>query len=301
MADDIVFDLGGLVLYQGAVTPDADGVEWIVLSSEGWFSPVGVRTGETDRPGRDGSYVETPTSASRVVTISGYAVGPDTDTTERARDRFTAHLRGGDPVALTVTEPRLSRFATVTLAAANAEPVRLTEFDWQITVTAADPLKYVQPQVLSTGPATSAGGGIAWNGGVGSTGVQWNGTPGVASPTGLLYQTSSGDRGVLAVVNEGTAAASLVLTWTVTTGTLSMPTARLSSGEAIVYADTLIAGDALTVDTATGAVLLNGANRRPQLSRADFFVLPPGQTEVVFEGTATGASSLSVQWSDAYY
>lgn len=122
--------------------------------------------------------------------------------------------------------------------------------------------------------------------------------------TGLVYQSSSGNPGTLVIENDGNASTPVRFTISTPPGQpLVRPQLTVAgTGDTIAYNGTMAPGSVLTVDTATGLVLLNGATGSGQLARADFFEVPPHTTYIVqFSAGAPAPGAIaSVVWSDAY-
>jgi len=64
----------------------------------------------------------------------------------------------------------------------------------------------------------------------------------------------------------------------------------------------LAASDVLVINTGTGSVMLNGANRRNLLTTAGFFQIPAGKTlGISFSADLQNSSaSLTAQWRTSY-
>ena len=151
---------------------------------------------------------------------------------------------------------------------------------------APDPLKYGPPQNASTGLPT-AGGGLTY-------------------PLNYpLDYGSAGNPGQAAAQNIGTADVSPVFTVSGPIDSLGFQITSLEDGITLQFNGALGASDQVTIDTRTGAVVLNGTNdRRGLLSYSLWPKIPAGTTRT-FAFTALGAyqaaASLLVAWSPAFW
>jgi hypothetical protein len=175
---------------------------------------------------------------------------------------------------------------------------------FNIQLVAADPRKFSSVvKSAQTGIAQAPADGVQWNGPASPfTGTEWNG-PAVPF-TGVVWQASSGVSGTLHLTNDGTADTPILFTIEgPVTGTLPNPTITdTGRGYVITYGGTLVPGDVLTIDTATGNIELNGSSASGQLTRADLFDIP-ARGSVVIQFSASGPADtavLTAQWSDAY-
>jgi hypothetical protein len=281
-----------------------DGAEYVVNEVTGWSSSAAPRTARIPRPAAHGSYRSPNWKGDKIVTLAGY-VAVDDKVMALAVERRLERLCGDPQVLYSLRHVDSLSGEDLTLwVELDAAILINTRFDlsplqvdFSLQLAASDPRKYTSTaSTASTGLATPADGGVAWDGTAGGTGTEWNGPAGT---TGLEYQTTGGTLGTVDLVNAGTESTSVKFT---ITGNVANPLVRnLTTGEVIAYGGTLVAADVLVIDTGTGAVTLNGANRRPQLTRADFFQLPPGTTRIQFEGTAvSGSPQLFAEWYSAY-
>jgi hypothetical protein len=277
---------------------DDNGVVWFVSQDAGWFEAVEDRVFSTDKPADDGIYSSPNLDAARVINLTGCCKAPDKASLDSARNQFNALLKGGHLFPLLVEEPVVDKTAMVKRAGGRAIPKTSREFDWQLIMTAPDARKYAATaKTASTPLAQDAPGGIQWDGPAGGTGVRWNGPAGT---TGLSYQTGNGQNGVIQISNDGTADTPVTLT---IAGPVDVPSViRTDTGETITWNGTVAAGATLVIDTGTGSVLLNGSNQRPLLTRADFFVIPPGVVDVLFQSpTPSPTALLTATWADAWH
>lgn len=281
---------------------DSNGVEWIVEEEEGWEDSPGPRLATQEKPAGDGDYDSDTFLESRLVILRGYVLGPTRSVTDLAIRQMAAWLSAGTRQTMTVTEPDRVLAATVRRAAkSQTHRMSPTCFAFEAKMIAPDPRKYsTTTKSLSTGLASPPPGGVLWGGSAGSTGVPWNGPAGT---TGVVWQSGVGSTGVITLTNAGTAATPIRFTISDMTEAVVQPSiVDITNGYALTYGGTVAANSTLVIDTDTGSVLMDGANRGPLMSRADFFSVPPQSSiSVQFDAAAPAPNaSLLAQWSDAY-
>lgn len=277
---------------------DDNGVDWVVYEDRGWFEPVDERVFDSDKPAGHGTYSAPNLDAARVITLTGCARAPDSVAADNARNKFNALCKRGHLFQLLVEEPVVNKVAYVKRAGGSLRNTKPTQFDFQLILAAPDPQKYgADVSTISVGLAQDAPGGIKWNGPAGSTGIQWGGPIGA---TGIQYQTGNGVTGVMQLLNEGTGDAPVrfVITGPVTTPSI----VNTGTGATITYSGTVNAGQTLVIDTGTGEVALDGADRRSFLTAVDFFTLPPHETtEVAFRSPSPSPTAqLAAIWQYAW-
>lgn len=281
-------------------TIDDSGTHWFARRDAGWFGPVGVRASSSDRPAGDGSYTGTNRRASRVITLEGFCQSLTTQLADDALHQFNALLADGELHQLVVEDNHRVLTALVRLAdGTNIERITPRRSDWQLVLVAPDPRKYGSAtRTSNTGLATAAPGGVPWNGAAG-LGLPWNGT---AGNTGVAWQSGVGSSGVVTATNAGNAAAPVTLIITAAAESVVNPRiVDIASQKVVAYTGTVPAGSVLVIDTDTGTVLLDGANRGP-LARVDPITVPRhGQAALEFTAASPAPSaSLQVQVRDTY-
>jgi hypothetical protein len=296
---DITWSVDGWTGYQGNVVLDNLGIDWFVESVQGWWGGTGIRNNDLEKSGADGSFFSPPDRVARVITIDGYATCPDESALEQGMDRFNELLSDGRLHTLTATEQTRVRQVDVHLGAEPVvDPLSGNRFDFGLTVIAVDPLKYsADLHTDQTGLAQDAPGGIQWNGPAGTTGVQWGGPAGT---TGLVWQAGNGNTGVMVLSNDGSADAPIRFA---IAGPVSAPSiVDVTNGHTITFPDAVPSGSQFVVDTGTGYAALDGANRYPQLTARDFFVIPRRSSiEVAFRSPVSSPSAvLTAAWRDAW-
>lgn len=273
-------------------TVDDDGTDWFTFQDDGWFSPVDVRNFDQDRPSQGGTYSSPNLDSARVVNLTTSVTALDRFLADKAVNQANALCRGGHLFELLVEEPVYDKVAMVKRASGSSNLTRLTplKFEFQLILIAPEPRKFSATEYTdSTGVTSDAPGGILWNGPDGTSGLQWNGP---AGSTGLEYQSGVGTTGVMVLNNPWSAPTPIrfAITGPITNPSVSDNT----SGRTIAYGGDVAAGQTLLIDTGAGSVTLDGANRRPLLTRAEWFGIPKnGSVEVAFRSSAPAPSALA--------
>lgn len=280
-------------------TPDALGIVRIAIAPfKGWYEAPTLRTAFAPQAFAAGSYYSPAYSDHRTVALTVRIVAPN-------RGKFIAAERAlnglcSDPNTLYTLQVDDDSGSLYCLVQRSTEilrkPVGSRAGDFSLSLVAPDPrLLDVVLQSATTQMAQPGNGGVPWNGPAGTTGTQWNGPTGT---TGIAYG-QPGPSGIVTVGNtSGTAPADVLLT---IQGPATNPTIITTAG-VIVYGGTLSASDVLVINTGTGSVLLNGANRRNLLTRAGFFQIPAGKTlGVSFSADLqNNTATLTAQWRTSY-
>lgn len=296
--------LDGLSMNTGA--DPATGFAYLVKSSVGWMGSAPGRPDLQMRPSGDGAYRGPNYRGPRVVTLDGIAESAARADQDALADSLARILNDPNLIyPLTKVEYTRTLALYVELnTTVDVRPMPNGMVSFNVQLIATDPRKYAQgtgSRTASTVLFTPAVGGVLWLGSGGTTGTEWNGH--TAGSTGLEWQQGSGTSGILGLANAGTDSAPVQFTINApTTGTLIRPTITDSRGNTLTYSGTMVPGDVLTIDTATGLCLLNGGNVGGLFSRSDFFEIPARTTLTVqFSASGPAASALlTAAWSDVY-
>lgn len=274
-----LIDIDGLE-FNGEPGP---GDRFVFVELSGWFGSPPMRAEVEDRPNGDGAFGSVRNYRSaRVLRFRGALVGDDVmSAQEELMDAFAAVQSDGRPFPFTVTTDVGARSVTATLQGeASVDP------DWSLrravveaTFICYDPVKYGPESASSTG-LPSAGGGLEYP---------------LGSPSGALYYGEVGSLGRVTLTNAGTA--DVWPSFTVT-GLLDQgfEIRCIDSGDVLRYDRVVPAGTSVSVDSRTGAVLIDGvSDGSTYLTRDQFFSVPAGGScEVQFSAIGTGDSSASL-------
>ena len=245
-----------------------------LVSVEGWEQLPPARYEKQNRTRGHGTHPSPLYAEERVVTLEGRCHSEtDRDGLLRALRAAAVSYGFGDS-----TEPLTGVDAGLTLSAGaqvlRCDPVRgadgwgIGRFGWIVQFRCPDPLRYGIPATSSTGLPT-AGGGLVYP---------------LDYP---LDYGSAGDPGQITLTNSGDAAAPVAFT---VTGPLPQGFEVTTGQYGVTYPVATPDDQVLAFDTATGTVLLEGtASRRQQLTRADWFTVPP-QSTITLQFTSLGGA-----------
>lgn len=269
----------------GLTFMDSFGTTFCVTGTSGVYDGAAVVLSQSQIPNGDGAYRSNSFRTPAVPVLSGWAKGSSPAGTIASRRAFVGLFQGGRQQTLTITDLDGSVLTMTVESNGNpkATPANSAEFDWQLSMVAADPDKYLPPVSGSTGLPTSSGG------------LDY-----AASGTGLSYPLdygTVGSNGLVTLTNSGTDDAWPVFTLTGPTdgATLSgVSIVNTSTGETLGFTQTLVTGDRLVITTNphNRAVKLNDVPYRRFLVPAQFFSVPPGSSVAVqLQGTSTSTTS----------
>jgi len=265
--------------------------EWWVASTNVTDGP-GVKVHSTPRPFGIGSYRSTQYLDARPITFTGYVSCPNRAAMTAARTRFLSMFPDGEQRTLVIDDGLSQKQVLVERADTPKIDVwsNACGFDWQLFLYANDPrfldvAVQVSPAAAVSGVSTD---GLDWSTG---GGLDW------ATSGGLDWGVSGGG-GVLAVANTGTAD-----TWPIftVTGAISTPSfTDPTTGKSIAYSGTVASGQTLVINTSpfARAVTLDGVDRFPFLTSAQWFPIPPNTSmQIQFAGAGSGTATAT--WQNA--
>lgn len=295
--------LDGVSFNTGA---DTQGFSYLVKSAKGWLGSPPARPDLNNRPTAGGAYRASNYDAPRTVELAGIAQCAQRGGRELLADTLAGLCR--DPSKLyPLVKKEYGRTLSLNVERNGAADVQEmpdgVSLAFNILLVANEPRKFSSTtNTAVAGIQQAATLGVVWDGAAGATGAEWDG-PAVPT-TGLVWQTSSGVSGTAVLGNAGTAPTPILFTITApTTGTLPLPTITdTARGNVLTYYGTMVPGDVLTIDTATGLCLLNGSSVGGLFSRADFFEIP-AKTQLSVQFSAGGpadTAGLTASWQDAY-
>jgi hypothetical protein len=260
--------------------------DYHVEAITGWDELADLKDLSQPRARSHGDHVGDLFSQARIVTATGSIASPT------ARDALAQAVLAASPVSSAVEDLTIETFGQQLTAGARLIRRSLPVGDdypagkvpFALQWRCPDPLRYGPSRFDSTGLPT-AGGGLTYP---------------------LVYPIDygvAGDAGSITLTNEGTADATIQFT---VTGSLPAGFEISSLGQRITYPLAVPAGQVITVDTATGSVLVEGtSDRRADLTSADWLVIPPG-TSLRVQFTSLGgaydpAATLAARWRPAYW
>ncbi|MFF2954339.1 hypothetical protein ACFVVU_23715 [Kitasatospora sp. NPDC057965] len=265
---------------------DAAGVAWRVAAGRlpGWDGPS-VRSQYTDREADHGAWAGPTYAGARVITVAGTVVAPDLSALDAAVEQLLAAAAFED--TLLVVGETIPKQTTVRRS---GEPLIEYETDriarYSVLLTSADPWRY--STVLQSGPPV----GLP----VAGTGISVPLTVPVTIPAGAAA-------GSIVLTNAGSAPARPA--FTVRGPTAGGFTILVTTGTTIrqlTYADSLLAGEQLVIDTDRHTVILGGAVSRRRYLSGQWPQVPAGQTATVtwscptYHSAAQLTASLRSAW-----
>jgi hypothetical protein len=253
---------------------DLFGCMWACDVPEGWDSPE-VNTPMDRRPTGHGGYAGEPTYEPRVLAFEGTVTAPTAEDLTAAHARWLTALLGPLPAMWRYTHLDETPVRGLWVYPSGKPKWRALDdrvAEFAFVLVAEDPIK--------TGTAAAYGPvRLPTAGGEG----------GVAYPLSFPVTYSAGTVGstVAHVANDGDEDAHAVYT---ITGPLPGPQVLLSTGEhATLTADLPTGNDVAVIDTATGTVTINGADRFDAWAAGSTFpLIPPGGADVRLRSTTGG-------------
>lgn len=255
---------------------------WSAIDLVGWKSGPPMRATVEDRPNGDGAFgIAKAYRSARVLRFVGVLEGGTVAAQLALEDAFAAIQSDGRPIVVSVENEAGLRSVTASLQ--GVPEVEVDPDHRGATVRATficyDPVKYGPESVQSTG-LPSQGGGLEYP---------------LGDPDGALYYGDVGSLGRVTLTNVGTAEVWPVFT---VSGLLDQgfEIRCIDSGDVLRYDRVVPAGTTVTVDSRTGAVLIDGvSDGSTYLTRDQFFSVPAGGScEVQFSAIGTGDSSASL-------
>lgn len=244
---------------------DADGLTWVLVKLTGWNGGASVDGPTQRRPGAHGLFAERAWRGGLSPIVDGAVYGPR-PAVSRAVLQLSALLADGRLGEMTVTDLG-PLTAGVRLA---AEPLiddaAGTAARFQFQLLAPDPLRYGPPTSVQT-PFPAPAGGLAYP----------LYTDGAGATTGWLDYGEYGHTGRVTVSNPGTADTWPQFTVAGEVDAAGFEIARVRTADRLVFPGPVPAGSTLVLDSATGAVLLDGfADRGGLLTHRGWAPIPAG-------------------------
>lgn len=279
--------------------PDILNREWLVTLEEGWSGSAPPRNSRTPKLWADGSSRGRPFREERIIRLDGSVACPSWEARRLAEYTLAALCSGPDLYPLVCYEETGPWQTWVELD----DAVKVTivpggyDLDFSIQLAAPDPFRYSLAELRAEATLPQRGGG----------GLTFD--PDELAGLDFTTESYSGldfgepDRsGTAIVANDGNAPAPLLIELL---GPLSPPITvwRADTGQRLVYEGTVFEGQRLAIDTGRRSVFLNDANYRHLLSEADWFMAPPGYTQVMWEhsGEFNPSARMVVRWRHTRY
>jgi hypothetical protein len=268
---------------------DSGGVAWTLTGLTGWWEPPGVKDNSSARPVGPGSFDSPVYDDARVLGMTERFTAPTPQALHAAlvtMGSVRAALMGG----ATIVGHQPDGDYTVTAKAGSTWQVAAVgplAFEYQWSATCRDPYKYGPPVQAVTG-LPAPGGTLVW--------PLWD-------TGGVLDFGPAGPSGRVTLLNPGS-----VQAWPVFTvrGPLigGFNLADVTTGSLVTFADSVPAGSAVVIDSASGQALLNGSDWSGSLVDRQWWPVAPfgGSTTVQFNALTSGQSgTATITLAPAYY
>ena len=248
----------------------------------GWDDAPDIRDGLTAKAQQDGAWDGTGFDDARVVDVDGL-VDEATPQAAYAVLRQLQALRPQSVQELVVVNAAIGSLSALTRVTVGVKPVWYGDcaFEYTLTVTAPDPLKY--------GPATYGTATLSAS------------TPGAGRVWPRVWPTDWGipagvTPGAVAVANAGSAAYWPRLR--IDGPSLNPTVSMVETGAWVRYGGSLLAGQWLDLDMANRRVLLNGqvSVRQFVTSSGDWLAVPPGGASITWTDDSGSAVALLSMW-----
>jgi hypothetical protein len=274
--------------YAGLVV--GDGTAYELAEIDGLGDMPELRTSDRTRLRRHGELPGDDFLAGRSLVLTLEVFGADDPSFQAAVDALKAAFAPGNPeAALVLLVPGIAGGGQRRLNVRPRKldlPVDVDRFFYrqpiaQVQLDATDPRIYDDTQQSVVTPLAATPTGHTWNN-------TWNLSWGTAGVSGSIFATNTGTFPTPPTFRID--------------GPVTNPSIENTTyGFTLAFNITLGSGEFLDVDSDARTVLLGGASSRySTLTRADWFDLAPGVTEIKFRGTTTGAPQLTATWRSAW-
>lgn len=270
----------------------APGSAQFLTKLDGWTSGAPIRRNKADLLGGHGSHAERGYRDERLVSVSGHHVAASRADAAAYVDALNAYLGDGTAGRFQVEDVNLgTRWAEVYLAA-GATDVTWTggvDVGYTVHMLAADPRKYGAAVLYADVGVPVAGSGLTF--------------PLFGSPApGVLNLGGGGYPGKVTTPNPGTADVGPVFRVTADYAP-GFTITETGTGRRLVYVETVVDGQTITLDSNDGTATLDGyAPRDTKLVTAEWTRLAPGSPRTwLFESPGSTNARLSVEVTPAWW
>lgn len=245
MADSpVALTVGGIELTADP-TPVID---WALVDVQGWYESPDVDVPTQRRAIFPGQFSQAGRAGGKMITVNGEIRSKDRTMLMEAVEELSAVLADGSTGPMAVYDEDAGyRWAPVQRT--GAPSFKFDEPDvvgFQLQFVAPDAYRYGQSSTGSVGFAASSGSGMVFD----------------LFPGGVMDFGPLPDFGIVSIQNPGSADASPVFTVTGPSPSSGFTITDVVSGRSIVFRGVVPAGSVLTIDSSTGAVVLDGVADR---------------------------------------
>ncbi len=257
-----------------------------------WLKLSEVNVKLNKRPNAHGTYSPDQlfTGEARVP-ISGQFYGFAPLDAVHARNQMSAMFNDGRPITMTVTDDLGATSRTGFLVSYEPDWNPDGHFAFTAELAAADPRRYGPVVPVSTGLAT-ASSGLVWPLGIDDADdLFWDwGTAGTGGRVEFTNDGNTTTYPIMLAGTDGDMAEGFELT-------------EVQTGRSIIY-PVGTAGGVVRIDNRTQRVTINGGDVTGNLTRREWFAIPPGGTTYEYQfvtlGATTGAPTLQLLVANAY-
>jgi hypothetical protein len=277
------YDDTGVMMGLDPATPTSF---FIDLSKLDGLDNAPYRVTSRAREGSDGGFMDAEFEDMRVISIEGTAYNCDHNSLDTLKGNF-GPSRAVKPfyVYLDGVGQRVIFCKSLGFRYAIDSSMRLATYQFQAQLQAEDPTIWSDPAISANSGLVGTYGGFGFN-------LGFN----------FGFGTTTGTAGYAAAYNSGNKPADATIR--IDGPVVNPAVVRDQDGSALAFNLTVAAGDYLLISLRNRTVLLNGsANRRSSLlGTSKWFLLQPGQNNILFLGTAGvgGTPNMSVTYRSAY-
>lgn len=244
---------------------------------DGWYDGVNTRRDAVPRPNQWGDFSEPARKGSRLISLSGTATAQTPTLLQTARDKFAGILQAGGYSEMRVRSDAEDRYITVGI---EGKPnwVRMgdTIAVWKLDLIAPNP-RVFGPKLYAMLEDNTQAGGLDFP-------IMYPIDFGGAQKNNAVYIANSGN----------------VDSWPLFTVTGDYPSGfhlKNNKGSIVSYLGLVSSRSPVTIDMAAGTAMQNGQDRSVNLSRRDWFSIPPASSiRPSFEPIQDGTG-----WCDIIY
>jgi hypothetical protein len=255
--DSIIVNIGNTV-FRSFNTTDAMQFQLDPSAITGWTDGVGVKRTATPYPQGYGDFPEPTFPASRLVTMTGFAVATTAFNLHSMRDIFMGLLATDAYVQMSLTNSHGTRYATVSLASAPAWVQQTdTTATWKLDLYAPDPRIYGPIQNIQLTDNLEPGG-MNYD-------ISYPLDYGVAIKQQFQYLQNNGNVEAWPVFSvTGSFAAGFSLTD--------------GLGNFVSYDGPVLGSSPIVIDMKAGTAVQGGNDRSQFFTQRQWFSIPAGQT-----------------------
>ena len=248
----------------------------------GWDDGVNVRRDATVRPVSNGDFTEPYTMSSRLISITGAAIGKDRRELQYLRDVFTGLLAPNEYAEISVQTSAGIRYATVGLEGTPSFSQQLDHIAaFKLDLYAPDPHLYGVEKRQKAGSYLVAGG--------------------LEFPLSYPLDYHQSEDFNYAVISNNGNAPSYPKFEVIGDFYSGFTISDRLGGNAITYTGMVTRQSPLIIDTEKGTATQGGVDKTVHVTRRDWFSIPPNETLSPVFSPLGGDDSGTLGWCDIIY